>query len=125
LAALASATLVAAAAAWEGAALDWYYCQLAERPYGRTVYVSEVFTPSPGVSEADVQAAFEDHVQRRYVGAPVAGALCLGPKASREEARRSRQNSLASLRRDGVAIVWTSWQFRNSREMSSPPRSPR
>lgn len=104
---------------------DWYYCQLAERPYGRTVYVSDVFTPPAGPSEADVEAAFEDHVRRRYVREPVARALCLGPKVSREAARRDRQDSLASLRRDGVEIVRTGWQFRSSREISFPDRSPR
>lgn len=125
LAAVASATLVASALAQERADRDWYWCQLAERPYGRTVYVSDVFTPPAGSDEADVEAAFEDHVLRRYVRAPVAGALCLGPKVSREAARRARQDALGSLRRDGVAIVRTNWQFRDSRDRSFPTRIPR
>lgn len=95
---------------------DWYFCQLAERPYGRTVYVSDVFTPPVGAGKVEVETAFEDHVQRRYVGEPVAGGLCLGPKASREEAREDRRDAIDSLRRDGVAVVRTDWRFRGSRE---------
>ena len=97
---------------------DWYWCQLAERPYGRTVYVSDVFTPPAGASEAEVRLAFEDHVERRYVGEPVAGALCLGPKASRDDALWDRRHTIASLRRDGVAVVHTDWRFRGSRGRS-------
>lgn len=91
---------------------DWYWCQLAERPYGRTVYVSDVFTPPAGASEAEVRSAFEDHVERRYVGEPVAGGLCLGPKASREDALWDRRNTITSLHRDGVTVVRTDWRFR-------------
>jgi hypothetical protein len=108
-----------AAAPWpaqEGPDRDWYWCQLAERPYGRTVYVSDVFTPQAGSSEVEVETAFEAHVQRRYVGEPVAGGLCLGPKASREDTRRDRQDAIASLRRGGVTVVRTDWRFRGSRE---------
>jgi hypothetical protein len=94
---------------------DWYWCQLAERPYGRTVYVSEVFTPSPGTSEAEVEAAFEDHVRRRYVRQAVAGGLCLGPKASRAEAREDRRGWMGRLDRDGVRIVSTRWRPGRSR----------
>jgi hypothetical protein len=90
--------------------LDWYWCQLAERPYGRTVYVSEIFTPPPGAGEAEVEAAFEDHVERRYVRAPVAGGLCLGPKASRAEAREDRRDWMGRLDRDGVRVVSTRWR---------------
>lgn len=95
---------------------DWYWCQLAERPYGRTVYVSDVFTPPAGAGEVEVETAFEDHVQRRYVGEPVAGGLCLGPQTSREEAREDRRDAMDSLRRDGVAVVRTDWRFRGSKE---------
>jgi hypothetical protein len=51
-------------------------------------------------------------VQRRYVREPVAGGLCLGPKTSREEAREDRQDTIRSLRRDGVAVVRTDWRPR-------------
>lgn len=61
-AAPAGAVLAASAAVQELPARDWYYCQLAERPYGRTVYVSDVFTPPIRASEAAVGSAFEDHV---------------------------------------------------------------
>jgi hypothetical protein len=125
LVATASAGLAVSVAAEELPTRDWYYCQLAERPYGRTVYLSDVFTRPAGVSEADVEAAFEDHVRRRYVRAPVAGALCLGPKVSSNAARRDRQDALASLRRDGVEIVRTDWQLRGSGGRSFPARSPR
>jgi len=108
----ASAVLAASAAAQERPDRDWYWCQLAERPYGRTVYVSDVFTPPDGASEVAVETAFEAHVQRRYVGERVAGGLCLGPKASREDARRDRQDAIAGLRRDGVAVVRTDWRPR-------------
>lgn len=91
---------------------DWYWCQLAEQPYGRTVWVSDIFTPPAGASEAEVEAAFEDHVRRRHVGAPVTRGLCLGPKASREEAREDRRDTLASLRRDRVEVIQTNWRFR-------------
>ena len=102
-------------AAQEAPDRDWYWCQLAERPYGRTVYVSDVFSPPAGASETEVETAFEGHVQRRYVREPVAGGLCLGPKASREEAREDRQETITSLRRDGVAVVLTDWRFRRTR----------
>jgi len=120
LAMFAAAILSVAAgdAAGQTADRDWYWCQLAERPYGRTVYVSDVFTPPAGASEVEVETAFEDHVQRRYVGEPVAGGLCLGPKASREDAVWDRRDTIASLRRDGVAVVRTDWRFRGSRENS-------
>ena len=107
--------LTAFAAAQESPDRDWYWCQLAERPYGRTVYVSDVFSPPAGASETEVETAFEEHVQRRYVREPVAGGLCLGPKASREEAREDRQETITSLRRDGVAVVLTDWRFRRTR----------
>lgn len=116
LTASASAVLAASAAAQERPDRDWYWCQLAERPYGRTVWVSDVFTPPAGASEAEVESAFEDHVQRRHVREPVAGGLCLGPKTSREEAREDRRDTIASLRRDGVTVVRTDWRFRGSRE---------
>lgn len=100
------------AAAQDAPDRDWYYCQLTERPYGRTVYVSDIFTPPAGASEAEVESAFEDHVRRRYVHEPVAARLCLGPKRSREEARQDRRDWVARLRRDGVTVVWTDWRFR-------------
>ena len=125
LVAAASAALADPVAAEEPPTRDWYYCQLAERPYGRTVYLSDVFTPPAGVSEADVEEAFEDHVRRHYVRAPVAGVLCLGPKVSPDAARRDRQDALASLRRDGVEVVRTDWRFRGSAERSFSPRSHR
>lgn len=114
--AAAAAGLAASAAAQEPPDRDWYWCQLAERPYGRTVYVSDVFTPPAGASEIEVETAFEEHVQRRYVGEPTAGGLCLGPKTSREDAREDRRDTITSLRRDGVAVVRTDWRFRGSRE---------
>lgn len=112
----ASVLLAASAATQEPPDRDWYYCQLAERPYGRTVYVSDVFTTPAGASEAEVESAFEDHVQRRYVREPVAGGLCLGPKTSRGEAREDRRDTITSLRRDGVTVVRTNWRFRGTRE---------
>lgn len=115
---LAGLMLPPAAAAQEPPDRDWYWCQLADRPYGRTVYVSDVFTPPAGASEVEVETAFEDHVQRRYVGEPVAGGLCLGPKASREDAVWDRRDTITRLRRDGVAVVRTDWRFRGSRENS-------
>lgn len=102
-------------AAGQSADRDWYWCQLAERPYGRTVYVSDVFSPPAGASETEVESAFEEHVQRRYVGEPTAGGLCLGPKTSRQEAREDRRDTITSLRRDGVAVVRTDWRFRRAR----------
>jgi hypothetical protein len=102
-------------AAQEQPVRDWYYCQLAERPYGRTVYVSEVFSLPDGASEVEVETAFEAHVQRRYVGEPVAGGLCLGPKESREEARDRRHDTIQGLSRDGVTVVRTDWRFRGPR----------
>lgn len=108
---------------------DWYFCHLAERPYGRTVYMSGVFTPPAGVSETEVETAFEEHVQRHYVREPVAGGLCLGPKSSREEALNDRRDAVLSLRRSGATVVQTAWTFRGSREIgriwgpASPGRS--
>jgi hypothetical protein len=106
------------AAVHEALDRDWYYCQLAERPYGRTVYLSDVFSLPAGASEPEVETAFEVHVQRRYVDEPVAGGLCLGPKTSRNEAIESRQDSIISLRRDGVLVVRTYWAFRGASERS-------
>ena len=103
-------------AAQEAPDRDWYWCQLAERPYGRTVYVSDVFTPPAGAGEVEVETAFEEHVQRRYVREPVAGGLCLGPKTSREDAVRNRRDTIDSLRRDGLTLVRTDWRFRGARE---------
>ena len=97
---------------------DWYWCQLAERPYGRTVYVSDVFSAPARASETEVETAFEDHVQRRYIREPAAGGLCLGPKTSREEAREDRRDTIDSLRRDGAAVVRTNWRFNGSSEGS-------
>lgn len=125
LLAFATPSFAANAAAGLSTDRDWYWCQLAEWPYGRTVYVSDVFSPPGGASETGVETAFEEHVERRYVREPVAGGLCLGPDVSREAARRGRQDALDSLRRDGVEIVRTGWQFRGSREGSFPVRSPR
>lgn len=94
---------------------DWYYCQLADRPYGRTVYLSDVFAPPLDASESEVETAFEIDVERRFVGDPVAGGLCLGPKTSREEAREDQWDAVQSLRRNGVRVVWTNWRFVNQR----------
>lgn len=118
IAAVLSLAAMPALAQSRGDDRDWYWCQLAERPYGRTVYVSDVFSPPAGASETEVETAFEEHVERRYVGEPAAGGLCLGPKASREEAREDRRDTIISLRRGGVAVVRTDWQFRGPRERS-------
>jgi hypothetical protein len=115
--------LLTAASSWlapptdqtPGGDRDWYWRQLVERPYGRTAYVSEVFTPPPGAGEADVEAAFEDHVRRRHVRRPVAGGLCLGPKASREEAQEDRRDWMGRLDRDGIRVVSTRWRPGRSR----------
>tara|TARA_R110002124_G_scaffold165121_2_gene332504 strand:- start:36304 stop:36711 length:408 start_codon:yes stop_codon:yes gene_type:complete len=93
------------------AAPDFYYCTLATRPYGDTVYVSRVFGVSPDTYSVGIQNAFASYVSAHFDPDAMAGANCLGPNRDRDEMVNRRMDHIAERRRAGKQVVVTRWAY--------------
>jgi len=87
----------------------WYYCLLATQPYGRTVYISSVFSAEYPAWGMD--GDFGEHVSNLRDGEPVGVGNCQGPHQTSEEASRGRRDDIDDYRRRSVSVVETPWRF--------------